>query len=67
MAAQARVLTELPMAVPQHSSAPLLRIVQSTRRARTSARLVAVCALSSGLTCAVMACCANLVSGWSQA
>ncbi len=67
MTAQVQVLTELPLAVPQHSSTPVLRIVQSTRRARTTARLLAVCALSSGLTCAVMACCANLVSGWSQA
>lgn len=66
MTAQARVLTELPMALPQPPSAPVLDVVHSTRRAGVAVRLFAVCALSAGLTCAVLVGCANLISGWSQ-
>ncbi|PHX61302.1 MAG: hypothetical protein CK552_01305 [Actinobacteria bacterium] len=65
MTALARELTDLTLAMPQQQpSAPVLRFVPPSRRARHALRLFAVLVLAAGLTLAVMAGFSSLVSGW---
>ena len=65
MTALARELTDLTVAMPQqHPSAPVLRVVPVSHRARHALRLFAVLALAAVLTSAVMAGFSILVSGW---
>jgi hypothetical protein len=65
MTALARELTDLTVAMPQqHPSAPVLRVVLVSHRARHALRLFAVLALAAGLTAAVMSGFSTLVSGW---
>ena len=65
MTALARELTDLTVAMPQqHPSAPVLRVVPVSHRARHALRLFAVLALAAGLTAAVMSGFSILVSGW---
>jgi hypothetical protein len=65
MTALARELTDLTVAMPQQRpSAPDLRVVPASRRARHALRLFAVLVLAAGLTSAVMAGSSVLVSGW---
>ena len=65
MTALARELTDLTVAMPQqHPSAPVLRVVPVSHRARHALRRFAVLALAAVLTSAVMAGFSILVSGW---
>jgi hypothetical protein len=67
MTALARELTDLTVEMPQQRpSAPVLRVVPVSRRARHALRLFAVLALAAGLTSAVMAGFSSLVSGWGS-